>query len=398
MTSDGDLDPQAGTVVTGDVDDNGFGDIAVGSFDEMYELYSTGAAFKAIKVQKGISTPVVWGDVDNDGQLDLIEVDGRPPRVTVEVHYPDRSTQAYLFATPEATDDSAIPMSGDFDGDGTSDVAIATQTRSGELTVSTALSEGESGLGTAEPWYTMTGVSADDDIEFVVGDFDGDGVDDLASVLQVVASGTTHLQVLTSSGEAFEEAGEPLSSDDLDYFYGVMRGGDFDGDGVDEIAVINDVANIDVYRWKDGGFTAPEPWHEGDPGDETTTNVSVTDLDGDSDDDLAVVITESSADNSRIRILRSDGAQFGVDDDLQPTVPVTYPDAVDSVNWDYSSRDQSRSCTTTVSSRSGPTPTAEIRRAGHLLDAPRRRRARSPAGPSSVRAPLMSSHQPGRSS
>ncbi len=328
-------DPQAGTVVTGDVDDNGFGDIAVGSFDEMYELYSTGAAFKATKVQKGISTPVVWGDVDNDGQLDLIEVDGRPPRVTVEVHYPDRSTQAYLFATPEATDDSAIPMSGDFDGDGTSDVAIATQSRSGELTVSTALSEGESGLGTAEPWYTMTGVSADDDIEFVVGDFDGDGVDDLASVLQVVASGTTHLQVLTSSGEAFEEAGEPLSSDDLDYFYGVMRGGDFDGDGVDEIAVINDVANIDVYRWKDGAFSAPEPWHEGDPGDETTTNVSVTDLDGDSDDDLAVVITESSADNSRIRILRSDGEQFGVDDDLQPTVPVTYPDAVDSVNWDY---------------------------------------------------------------
>jgi hypothetical protein len=99
--------------------------------------------------------------------------------------------------------------------------------------------------------------------------------------------------------------------------------------------VVNDVANVDVYRWQDGGFSAPEPWIEGDPGSETTTNVMVTDLDGDSDDDLAAVLTESSADASRIRILRSDGERFGVDDDLQPTVPVTYPDAVDSVNWDY---------------------------------------------------------------
>ncbi|HWM75540.1 MAG TPA: hypothetical protein VNQ53_17455, partial [Nocardioides sp.] len=70
-------------------------------------------------------------------------------------------------------------------------------------------------------------------------------------------------------------------------------------------------------------------------GSDTTTNVMVTDLDGDSDDDLAVVLTESSADASRIRILRSDGQQFEVDDDLEPTVPVTYPDAVDNVNWDY---------------------------------------------------------------
>jgi hypothetical protein len=226
-------------------------------------------------------------------------------------------------------------MSGDFDGDGTSDVAVATQNRSGDVTVSTALSEGESGLGTAEPWYTLTAASPDDDVEFVVGDFDGDGADDLGSVLQVVESGTTRLQLLTSTGTEFEEAGDALTSDDLDYFYGVMRGGDFDGDGVDEIAVVNDVANVDVYRWQDGGFSAPEPWIEGDPGSATTTNVMVTDLDGDYDDDLAAVLTESSTDASRIRILRSDGERFGGDDDLQPTVPVAYPDAVDSVNWDY---------------------------------------------------------------
>ena len=212
---------------------------------------------------------------------------------------------------------------------------MATQTRSGEVTVSTGLSEGESGLGTAEPWYTMSGVSADDDIEFVVGDFDGDGVDDLVSVLQVVASGTTHVQVLTSSGEAFEEAGEPLSPDDLDYFYGVMRGGDFDGDGVDEIAVVKDVANVDVHplagrRVQRSGAVGRGrhrlPGHHERHGDRPRRRLRRRPGRG---------AHQSSSNTCRIRILRSDGEQFGVDDDLQPTVPVTYPDAVDSVNWDY---------------------------------------------------------------
>ena len=175
----------------------------------------------------------------------------------------------------------------DLDGDDLLDpVVVDTPSRRGELTVTAELSSGAS-LDQRLPRPTGGGYVT----EFP-GDADGDGDDDL--LLLAWGKRAMTLWVATSTGTSLEA---PRSALDLDtgYVESKVETGDFDGDGLADVAVLTTpegqtgtwTSNLEVYLGRaGGGFVA-----DGHPRSFPTAigNAFVSgDLDGDEDTELVL--------------------------------------------------------------------------------------------------------------
>jgi hypothetical protein len=231
--------------------------------------YSTGAE----------STGVAVGDFNGDGVQDLAVANlGTPPsftdgNVSVLLGNEDGTFQAAVNYSTGAKP-TAVAV-GDFNGDGVQDLAVANE-GSGSNNVSVLLGRGD---GT---FQSAVNFGAGRTPVFVaVGDFNGDGVQDLA----VTNAGSNDVSVLLGNGDGTFQAAVNYSTGAWSQSVAV---GDFNGDGVQDLAVANVHSNnVSVLLGNgDGTFQAAVNYRT--EGFEGSWSVAVGDFNDDGVQDLAV--------------------------------------------------------------------------------------------------------------
>jgi hypothetical protein len=198
--------------------------------------------------------------VNGDGIPDLIVADsaqsGGTPRVSVLQGNGDGRFQAprYLAAGSFVT---ALAL-GDFNGDGIPDLAVANESGG---SVSVLLGNGDDTFQ-APVSYTVGNAP----VSVAAGDFNGDGLPDLA----VANMNGVSVSVLFGNGDGtFQPArnitiGGPSS----------VTAGDFNGDGIADLAVINgagedarlDPPSSPTPAWSAPKGSRPDPFYTGDVG------------------------------------------------------------------------------------------------------------------------------------
>jgi hypothetical protein len=222
------------------------------------------------------------------------------------------------FATGNVPDSVAV---GDFNGDGIQDLAIANG-NSGNVTV--LLGNGSGGFAAApgSPFTAGTGP-----VSVVVEDFNGDGVQDLA----VANSNSNDVTVLlgTGTGGFTAASGSPFA---VGTQPNSVVAGDFNGDGIPDLAAANDMDNTVTVLLGNGsgGFTA-EP---GSPFTVGTNPLSVVvgDFNGDGIPDLATA--NAGSDNVTVLLGNSSGGFAAAPGSPFPAGTEPIPLAVADFNGD----------------------------------------------------------------
>ncbi|HEX4284155.1 MAG TPA: FG-GAP-like repeat-containing protein, partial [Terracidiphilus sp.] len=225
------------------------------------------------------STPVAVGDFNGDGLPDIaIATAALSNSVTVclsDGHGNFTPAPAVNLGTVFV--DSLA--TGDFNGDGVLDLAVGSSVAG---TITTLLGNGD---GTFKVMGSASTGGAFP--SFVVGDFNGDGIPDLG-VLNTTAETVTLL--LGSGDGTFSPSTASASATSTDPL--LITAGDFNGDGVLDLAILNgaptgDVGTVTVLLGNgDGTFaaTAVSP----SAGGETPASIVVADFNGDGILDLAI--------------------------------------------------------------------------------------------------------------
>lgn len=147
-----------------------------------------------------------------------------------------------------------IPLSGDFNGDGKADVA--TFSRGSAADVYVALSDGTKFDGNGVLWDDFFAANSETP---AVGDFNGDGKDDIATFTRGTAG---DVFVALSDGTKF--VGNSIKWHEYFAANDEMPGtGDFNGDGKDDVVTFTRGTAGDVYVALSTGakFDASAPWH-----------------------------------------------------------------------------------------------------------------------------------------
>lgn len=188
------------------------------------------------------------------------------------------------------------PLVGDFNADGKDDIVTFVMDSGADVWVS--LSNG-SAFGTSSVWHGSFGFPGE---QVKVGDFNGDGKDDIATA---VMNSAGHVYVATSSGSAFVNSqlwnGHILSGE-------VYQTGDFNGDRKDDLAIFTKGSTNDALVQLSNGssFGNAQTWH---------TNIAsgskvplVGDFNADGYDDVVVFAMDTGAD---VHVSLSSGSGFG---------------------------------------------------------------------------------------
>ncbi|MBV1854509.1 VCBS repeat domain-containing M23 family metallopeptidase [Catellatospora tritici] len=215
----------------------------LGSLNDVYVATSTGSAFAGTSVKWNdffglTGEKLLTGDFNGDGKDDVVTFTGG----TLGDVYVGLSTGTGFLGGAKWHDwfapGAEVPVVGDFNGDGKDDIATFTHDAQGDVFV--ALSTG-TGFGAGVKWHEFFAPAGEYP---AVGDFNGDGLDDIATFTQGPAT-AADVYVALSNGSSF---GAGVKWHDL-FAVGaeLPRVGDFNGDGKDDIATFTCNADADVY-------------------------------------------------------------------------------------------------------------------------------------------------------
>ena len=246
--------------------------------------------------QKIISAGATGAGTENTAKIHFrIEVDS--PGVAPGVFYPNPGQLWH----PSLCLDDAICQSGDFDGDGKDDIVKFMRSTKGgneEGDVWVSLSSGTQ-FGTASKWHEI--FCSGEEI-CATGDFNGDGKDDIAAFVRSTkaepSTGDVWVALSTGSGFGQQSVWHNFFCTDEE----ICKVGDFNGDGKDDVAKFIRSSKVepslgDVWVALSNGsrFEQPFPWHNSFCiGDATC---SVGDFNGDGKADIASFTRSTKSDN-----------------------------------------------------------------------------------------------------
>ena len=251
----------------------------------------------------GWSDSIRWlsGDFDGDGSSDVAAVwnDGGMNTLTVRLRRGGASRAPEHWAVHAGGwMPSTRWLAGDFDGDGLSDIA-AVWNDGGMATFAVYRSEGTR-FEQHFAWAVRDG-GWGDSIKWVSGDFDGDGLSDIAAIWN--DGGTNTLTVRQSTGSSFRTSHWDIHDGGwMDTTQWLA--GDFDGDGAADIAAAwNDggSATFAVYRSTRVRFATHTQWKIRDGGWGDSIKWVSGDFNGDGLSDIAAIWNDGGSNTLTVR-------------------------------------------------------------------------------------------------
>ncbi len=272
-------------VAVGDFNGDGIQDLAVADYASfggtpgvsMLLGNGDGSFRNAVSYAAGPSPDsVAVGDFNGDGIPDLAVANDVISSGTVSVLLgTGDGTFQDAVSYPAGPSPTAVAV-GDFNGDGIQDLAVADLGDGGNKGVSVLLGTGD---GSFQPPRTFATATSFFGQAVAVGDFNGDGVPDLA----VTDSSNNSVNVLLGTGDgSFQGATNFIAG-----IGGAVAVGDFNGDGILDLAVANEGSdNVNILLGNgDGSFQPPRSYLDGGYG---SMSLAVADLTGDGILDLIV--------------------------------------------------------------------------------------------------------------
>ena len=261
-----------------------------------------------VDLQVGADGALYYLARGNGGSLVRVTSDTAPPPAKLAIWHD------FFAVNPLET-----PYVGDFDGD--RDTDIVTFTRQNPLAtgdVYVALSEGTR-FGPATKWHDWFAVSTDEQV--VIGDYDGDGKDDIATWL-----GTTTRQVYVALSTGRGMSRETVWTNSIGVSPAdILEAGDVNGDTMDDLVLFVRTRGQVYVALSDGTtFRPPTLWH-GFFAISTHERPRVADVDGDGRADIATFATDSPTAFGDVYVALSDGARF-VDRDAVPNSSTKWQD------------------------------------------------------------------------